>query len=59
MAKKIMTIEAIARITQNEFTGLRKDINDGFANTPSKGDLWELRAEIRHGFKQIGEIKSI
>ena len=55
-----MTVEALARITQNEFTGLRKAINDGFENTPSKGDLWEIQADIRHGFKQIGEdIKEV
>ncbi|OGF77412.1 hypothetical protein A3H04_04600 [Candidatus Giovannonibacteria bacterium RIFCSPLOWO2_12_FULL_43_11c] len=60
MAKKIMTIEALARITQNEFSGLRKAINDGFENTPSKGDLWEIQADIRHGFKQVGEdIKEV
>lgn len=56
-----MTIEKLARMSQQEFTAIRGEVKDGFAKVGERfgkmeEDIGILRRDVESGFNSVGEV---
>lgn len=49
-----MTIDQLARMSQNEFTAIRSEVKEGFEKAKEDTDL--LRRDMEAGFQSLAEI---